>query len=563
MTEFNNMTIVAATEVIAEFKSHGDMSVFEVQWGIVGNSSSKAARVASWAQRATSLDASQVMTENGLVHLERAIVETAIKAPPGVRGSDAWKKFVAGLRFDGFEVVQTEVPPPSGAPWQPPRTMVALARMLPADMPGLDFREAEDEVTTLLVQSGITIAKGHLERAVSAFQRGEWSSANGELSNFYESYLNEIAVHLGCDSQQDSKVKRDSLGRLQPPFLLTEYNEWNENNQKPQYVQGLMSRMHPHWGTPRTVRGRRRDVSSSSYSRYSALVFATLSPANGRRRMTTEIKSVPSISVTYAHNGNSTKANALGMRLMQERAYEKRGEQYLLIKSPPASGKSRALMFIALDKLQNQGLKQAIIVVPERSIGASFHDEPLSKFGFWADWHVEPKWNLCNAPGNDNGGKIKAVGTFLDSGDKVLVCTHATFRFAVDQYGIEKFDGRLIAVDEFHHVSSSPDNKLGLHLAQFIARDCVHVVAMTGSYFRGDAEDVLDPQDEAKFDKVTYTYYEQLNGYEYLKELDIGYFFYSGPMSTTSSTSLIQLRRRFSTFRMSIPGRVPRTRSGR
>ena len=63
--------------------------------------------------------------------------------------------------------------------------------------------------------------------------------------------------------------------------------------------------------------------------------------------MTIEVKSVPSISVSYARNGNSTKANAFGMRPMQERAYEKRGEQYLLIKSPPASGKSRALMFIA------------------------------------------------------------------------------------------------------------------------------------------------------------------------------------------------------------------------
>ena len=58
---------------------------------------------------------------------------------------------------------------------------------------------------------------------------------------------------------------------------------------------------------------------------------------------------------------------------------------------------------------------------------------------------------------------------------------------------------------------------------------------MTGSYFRGDAEAVLAPQDEAKFDTVTYTYYEQLNGYEYLKQLDIGYFFYSG--SYTSMTS--------------------------
>jgi superfamily II DNA or RNA helicase len=244
--------------------------------------------------------------------------------------------------------------------------------------------------------------------------------------------------------------------------------------------------------------------------------------------MTTEVKSVPSISVSYACNGSSTKANALGMRPMQERAYEKRGEQYLLIKSPPASGKSRALMFIALDKLQNQGLKQAIIVVPEKAIGASFYDEPLTKCGFWADWYVEPKWNLCNAPGGDNGGKVKAVGAFLESMDKVLVCTHATFRFAVDQYGVEKFDDRLIAVDEFHHVSASPDNKLGLYLGQFIARNRVHIVAMTGSYFRGDAEAVLAPQDEAKFDTVTYTYYEQLNGYQYLKQLDIGYFFYSG-----------------------------------
>ena len=218
------------------------------------------------------------------------------------------------------------------------------------------------------------------------------------------------------------------------------------------------------------------------------------------------------------------------MRAMQERAYEKRGEQYLLIKSPPASGKSRALMFVALDKLYNQGLKQAIIVVPEKSIGSSFHDEPLSEFGFWADWHVEPKWNLCDAPGED-GGKVNSVKTFLDSDDHALVCTHATFRFAVDRLGIEAFDNRLIAVDEFHHVSANPDNKLGGHLVHFIERDKAHIVAMRGSYFRGDAEAVLSPQDESKFESVTYTYYEQLNGYEYLKTLDIGYYFYSGSYS--------------------------------
>nr|WP_219929784.1 DEAD/DEAH box helicase [Pseudoroseomonas aestuarii] len=246
--------------------------------------------------------------------------------------------------------------------------------------------------------------------------------------------------------------------------------------------------------------------------------------------MTTPMQAVPSVSVSYSRNGSSTKANALGMRPMQERAYEKRGEQYLLIKSPPASGKSRALMFIALDKLHNQGLQQAVIVVPEKSIGSSFADEPLTKFGFWADWQVAPKWNLCNAPGTE-GGKVNSVGAFLQSADKVLVCTHATFRFAVERFGVEAFDDRLIAVDEFHHVSANPDNKLGLHLGQFISRDRAHIVAMTGSYFRGDAEAVLAPQDEAKFETVTYTYYEQLNGYEHLKKLDIGYFFYSGAYS--------------------------------
>jgi len=240
----------------------------------------------------------------------------------------------------------------------------------------------------------------------------------------------------------------------------------------------------------------------------------------------------PSVTVQYRRTGASTKANEFGMRTMQELAYARRGEQYLLIKSPPASGKSRALMFIALDKLNNQGIKQAIIVVPERSIGGSFADEPLSKFGFFYDWKVEPQWNLCNAPGADDvrvaRSKVAAVGEFLASSARALVCTHATFRFAVEELGVEAFDGRLIAIDEFHHVSASGDNVLGTQLGAFMARDAVHIVAMTGSYFRGDAVPVLAPEDEIKFQTVTYTYYQQLNGYEHLKQLDLGYYFYSG-----------------------------------
>ncbi len=246
----------------------------------------------------------------------------------------------------------------------------------------------------------------------------------------------------------------------------------------------------------------------------------------------THIKNTPSIAVTYEQTGLSKKVNELGMRTMQARAYKKRTEQYLLIKSPPASGKSRALMFIALDKVHKQNVKQAIIVVPERSIGASFFNEPLSKWGFWSDWVVEPQWDLCSVPSIDNEqvakSKVETVKKFLDSQETALVCTHATFRFAIEKFGIEAFDDRLIAIDEFHHLSTDNDNVLGRQFKDFIQRDKIHIVAMTGSYFRGDAVPVLLPEDEAKFTTVTYTYYEQLNGYDYLKALDIGYKFYSG-----------------------------------
>lgn len=258
--EFNRMTVVAASEVVAAFNSHDEMESLEVQWGIADevSTSSKTARAVSWAKVA--IDRAQpsnlrrgsdeVLTENGPVTLARAIVEVAVKATPNARDGASWKKFVAGLRLDGFELVEDEDQNDRGFGFSSRRKSLRLIRMLPDAIPGLSFREAEDEVNTLLDQHGFAIAKGHLSRAMSAFQRGEWSGANGELRNFYESYLNEIADRLGC-KQADSKLKRDFLGSgVSPVFLFSEYNEWHQNNQKPQFVQGLMSRMHPHGGHP-------------------------------------------------------------------------------------------------------------------------------------------------------------------------------------------------------------------------------------------------------------------------------------------------------------------------
>ncbi len=233
------------------------------------------------------------------------------------------------------------------------------------------------------------------------------------------------------------------------------------------------------------------------------------------------------IDVTYARTGESTKTNQYGMREMQEKAFASRNSKYLLIKAPPASGKSRALMFIALDKLAHQGIKKVIIAVPERSIGASFKKTNLKENGFFEDWKPEDEYNLCTA-GSDES-KVTLFSNFLDSDSKILICTHATLRYAYEEVEENKFNDCLLAIDEFHHVSADKDSsKLGNLLHSIMTKSNAHIVAMTGSYFRGDGVPVLAPEDEIKFDKVTYNYYDQLNGYNYLKSLGIGYHFYQG-----------------------------------
>jgi len=232
------------------------------------------------------------------------------------------------------------------------------------------------------------------------------------------------------------------------------------------------------------------------------------------------------INVTYNQTGQSKSTNELGMREMQVNVFEKRSAQYLLIKAPPASGKSRALMFIALDKLKNQGINKVIVAVPERSIGASFKHTELKKHGFFTDWNPNPKYNLCTS-GSDKS-KVKAFYSFLDSNDQILICTHATLRFAFEGLDEKRLDDTLLAIDELHHVSAHCDNRLGVVMKGIMDKSKAHIVAMTGSYFRGDSVPVLLPEDEAKFTKATYNYYQQLNGYDYLKSLGIGYHFYQG-----------------------------------
>ena len=233
------------------------------------------------------------------------------------------------------------------------------------------------------------------------------------------------------------------------------------------------------------------------------------------------------VDVTYQQTGKSLNVDSQGMREMQHRAFQEKKAQYLLLKAPPASGKSRALMFLGLDKLYNQGIKKVIVAVPEKAIGGSFDRTKLTENGFFADWDYNEDYNLCTPGGDDK--KVRAFRSFIDDKSQtILICTHATLRFAFNQLDVSVFENTLLAIDEFHHVSAAIENKLGEVLNKVMNKTNAHIIAMTGSYFRGDNIPVLLPEDEVKFTPVTYNYYEQLNGYKFLKSLGIGYHFYQG-----------------------------------
>lgn len=233
------------------------------------------------------------------------------------------------------------------------------------------------------------------------------------------------------------------------------------------------------------------------------------------------------IDITYQQTGAATNTNEMGMRDMQAKVYEARNSQYLLVKAPPASGKSRALMFVALDKLVNQGLKKVVVTVPEKTIGRSFRNTDLKKYGFFEDWRVAQYFDLCDTENErDKIGRFKEF--FIQKNQNKLVCTHATLRAAMKEADNAIFNDCLLAIDEFHHASASVESGLGDLLRDLISETSVHVVAMTGSYFRGDGIPVMRPEDEARFHHITYNYYEQLNGYKHLKTLGLGYHFYQG-----------------------------------
>lgn len=235
------------------------------------------------------------------------------------------------------------------------------------------------------------------------------------------------------------------------------------------------------------------------------------------------------VNIAYGQTGASSNVDEMGMREMQQMVYEQRHRKYLLVKSPPASGKSRAMMFVALDKLANQGIKKVIVAVPQKNIGRSFNDTNLTRSGFFADWNVARYYNLCDS--ENESEKRQRFVEFIDKSNpnKILICTHATLCNAMKHLNDEQLNDCFFGIDEYHHSSADANNELGEIVRRLLHSTNAHIMAMTGSYFRGDAIPVMRPEDEALFlPAINYNYYQQLNGYQHLKSLGIGYHFFQG-----------------------------------
>ena len=254
---FNSMTLAAASELIVETLSHSDLDLLFEGWEIkhLVEGGSKSGRAAALTRE--SRDGNHVVyTERGQMPLGRALVEKAADRTYLEKLEVVYKRFVAGLRFDGFEIVENEVEEPSGQssdPWSRPKVILTreLRKIYPSDVPGLEFREAESEVMMLLERFGFTQSIGHLRQGIRNFSSGAWASANGALRTFFESYLQEMAVGLGFTGRPDNAAEvRRFLGQNSTPILVEAYNEWNPDTNKPQFFQGLWSRMHPHGSHP-------------------------------------------------------------------------------------------------------------------------------------------------------------------------------------------------------------------------------------------------------------------------------------------------------------------------
>lgn len=171
---------------------------------------------------------------------KKEIIEDAIECINKGASEKLILKLKNRLYHDGFSLTLEKVEDDYGNLHR----NYSLRRILP-NINGINFNEINDELTDLLEKHNMQIQLGHLKQAIENFDACNWAASNAQIRTFLESSLSHISVALGCDISETDYNKRNYLGRLENPFLLASLNEWNASSQKPQFVQGLMARLHP------------------------------------------------------------------------------------------------------------------------------------------------------------------------------------------------------------------------------------------------------------------------------------------------------------------------------
>lgn len=171
--------------------------------------------------------------------MKHDIVMDAVHAISDRTDEKLISKFKRRLCYDGFSVIKNEQD-----------DAFSIVRFFPASTVCNAYSDIKDEVSLLLEKFEMKTALGHLKQALENYDNGNWAASNSQLRAFFESVLNDIAVSFGCALERSAKEKRDFLGQMEQPFLLPSLNEWHTSSQQPQFIQGLISRLHPEGSHP-------------------------------------------------------------------------------------------------------------------------------------------------------------------------------------------------------------------------------------------------------------------------------------------------------------------------
>ncbi|PZQ94678.1 MAG: hypothetical protein DI533_21745 [Cereibacter sphaeroides] len=173
--------------------------------------------------------------ETGEMSIEEAVIQKALSFMPRKGSAAPWVpeaqpsasqvRLVHLLNQDGFAVTDRVLTP-----------------SLPSD---IDLPGVQSELFRLLDKHHFLTPKSHLEQALENHARGNWSSSNGQLRNFIEGLLDEIAVRIS-PSAADIRPGNDRRAHLavgDEPFLSSALGEWSGDGKN--FVNGLMKRLHP------------------------------------------------------------------------------------------------------------------------------------------------------------------------------------------------------------------------------------------------------------------------------------------------------------------------------